>query len=199
MKVTVYTVPTCQFSKHEKEYLSAKGIPFEEKNLEANRAWLTEMLAISNNFAGTPVTKIEKDNGQTALLKGFTEEEFNKELGLTASQPAMKVDDTVQKPAEPAPSMPANPPVSTPVPESTPTMPSEPVTPPPHVEEPKPEPVAPVTPPPAPATPPAQDALASILADLQKKAGSTTPQATPTQTTPVTPAAMPNIPDFTTK
>lgn len=192
MKVTVYTVPTCQFSKHEKEYLSVKGVPYEEKNLEENREWLTEMLALSNNFAGTPVTKVEKDNGQTAVLKGFTEEEFNRELGLVSAQPAMKMDDAAQKPAEPA--MPVTPPVNMPpaptqTPEPTPSMPSTPV---PHVEEPKPEPVAP---PPAPSTPPANDALASILADLQQKAGNNTTPA-PQQPAQQASASMPNIPDF---
>lgn len=91
MKITIYTIPECQFSKTEKEYLSSKNIPFEEKNLEANRDFLTEMLTLSNNFAGTPVTKIEKDDGQIVILKGFTKEEFEKELGAA---PAGQVQPT---------------------------------------------------------------------------------------------------------
>lgn len=82
MKITIYTITACQFSKQEKEYLSSHGQQFEEKNLEINREFLTEMLAVGGNFAGTPVTKIEKDDGQIVVLKGFTAAEFDKTLGF---------------------------------------------------------------------------------------------------------------------
>src|SRR4030042_3113871 len=85
MKITVYTINECQFSKAEKDYLQAHNLPYEEKNLETNKEYLTEMLAVANNFAGTPVTKVEKDDGQIAILKGYTKEEFDKILGY--SQP----------------------------------------------------------------------------------------------------------------
>ena len=81
MKITIYTITDCQFSAQEKEYLKNRNLPFEEKNLETNRDFLTEMLAVSNNFAGTPVTKIEKDDGQIIVLKGFTKEEFDAAIG----------------------------------------------------------------------------------------------------------------------
>lgn len=82
MKITIYTITDCQFSKQEKEYLSSHGLAFEEKNLETNREYLTEMLAVGSNFAGTPVTKIEKDDGQITVLKGFTPAEFDKTLAI---------------------------------------------------------------------------------------------------------------------
>lgn len=88
MKVTIYTITDCQFSKQEKEYLTSHALPFEEKNLETNREFLTEMLTISNNFAGTPVTKIDKDDGQIVVLKGFTKEEFDKTLGFATTPPS---------------------------------------------------------------------------------------------------------------
>lgn len=84
MKVTIYTISDCQFSKQEKEFLTKNNIQFEEKNLETNKDFLVEMLQISNNFAGTPVTKIEKDDGTSVVLKGFTAEELAKELGIQA-------------------------------------------------------------------------------------------------------------------
>lgn len=84
MKITVYTINDCKFSQAEKEYLKKNNVEFEEKNLETNRDFLTEMLAVSNNFAGTPVTKIEKDSGEAIVLKGFTQEEFDKALGITS-------------------------------------------------------------------------------------------------------------------
>ncbi len=80
MKITIYTITDCKFSQAEKQYLQSKQLQFEEKNLEANREFLTEMLNISNNFAGTPVTKIEKDDGQIIVLKGFTQDEFDKAI-----------------------------------------------------------------------------------------------------------------------
>lgn len=91
MKITIYTITDCQFSKQEKEYLTAHTLPFEEKNLETNHEYLTEMLNVSNNFAGTPVTKLEKDDGTIVVLKGFTAEEFDKELGFKKEE--KKADD----------------------------------------------------------------------------------------------------------
>lgn len=99
MKITVYTISDCQHSKQEKEYLAAHSLPFEEKNLETNKEYLTEMLAVSNNFAGTPVTKVEMDDGKVVVLKGYTKEEFDKTLGLTDGA---KID-AAAKPAESAP------------------------------------------------------------------------------------------------
>ncbi|MCA9372329.1 hypothetical protein KC726_05555 [Candidatus Woesebacteria bacterium] len=92
MNITIYTVTDCEFSKQEKAYLQAKGLDFEEKNLETNREYLNEMLNISNNFAGTPVTQIVKDDGKTTVLKGFTKEEFDKELGFTSPVDSSSVE-----------------------------------------------------------------------------------------------------------
>ncbi len=85
MKVTIYTINDCKFSQAEKEYLKNNTIAFEEKNLETNRDYLTEMLKVSDNFAGTPVTKVEKDGGEILILKGFTQDEFAKALNLSPS------------------------------------------------------------------------------------------------------------------
>ena len=85
MKITIYTINDCKFSQAEKEYLKNNNIPFEEKNLETNRDYLTEMLKVSDHFAGTPVTKVEKDGGEIMILKGFTQDEFAKALNLSPS------------------------------------------------------------------------------------------------------------------
>ncbi len=119
MKITIYTVSDCQFSKAEKEYLASHNLPFEEKNLEQNREWLSEMLTISNNFAGTPVTKIEKDDDQIIVLKGFTKEEFDKALNITTqeSSPAQTVNQTT-----PTPQTTSEPPQQPPSPPAQPTQ-----------------------------------------------------------------------------
>jgi len=202
MKVTVYTINDCPFCKQEKEYLSSRSLAFEEKNLESNKEYLTEMLAISNNFAGAPVTKIEKDNGQISVLKGFTQEEFDKTLemgapappsGVAQAQAQMTPPPTTSEPTPPTaptveptppPVVPTPPPVETPLP---PTIPEPPVTEPestvPQSTPPVTEAQAQMTPPPplgeaptTPAAPQADEALSSILNDLQKKVNEIPPQ-----------------------
>ena len=95
MKITVYTIKDCTFSKQEKEYLNTNKLVFEEKDLETNKDFLTEMLAISNNFAGTPVTRVEKDDGTISVLKGFTKEEFDTTFGLASPELKAEAGSTV--------------------------------------------------------------------------------------------------------
>jgi glutaredoxin len=163
MKITMYTITECQFSKQEREYLSAHGLQFEEKNLETNREFLTEMLAVGSNFAGTPVTKIEKDDGQIAVLKGFTAAEFDKTLGFAAAAEAAK-------PAE-----------TTPAQEAAPVVEAAPA---PVAEQPA-APVAQAEVPQAPAAPVSADpAMASVLDTLVQQA-----QVAPPAPAPTVPAA----------
>lgn len=125
MKVTIYTINDCPFSKSEKEYLQANNIPFEEKNLETNRENLTEMLKVSDNFAGTPVTKVEKDNGEIMVLKGFTMEEFAKAMDLPVTG-GVQVPSGAPVPSESTPDAstatpaPVVPPMTTPAASATP-------------------------------------------------------------------------------
>jgi|SRR3989344_9405769 len=165
MKIIVYSITDCQFSKQEKDYLTSHHLPFEEKNLETNRQFLTEMLALSNNFAGTPVTKIEKDDGTSVVLKGFTKEEFDKTLNLEAA-----AADVTQPAAEKAS---ATPTVTPTEPTTTPTtppavVPEEPAAAP--VQDPNVDASAePVSNAPPVATNP-QNELDSIINNLQAKA-----------------------------
>lgn len=187
MKITVYTTNTCEFSKKEKEFLAANNLPFEEKNLESNREFLTEMLAVSNNFAGTPVTRIEKEDGQIIVLKGFTEEEFKTALGISPAPAAATVapESVPATVAEPVVAQPVNP---------TPEVVS-PVAPAPVVETPAvTAPVAEVPPAPVQTTP--EDAqLNSILSDLQSKAAEPVVQSpTPVAAEPVAPAPVTSAP-----
>lgn len=133
MKITLYTVSDCKFSASEKAYLQGKSLAFEEKNLETNKENLTEMLNLSNNFAGTPVTKIEKDDGQILVLKGFTQEEFDNALGFSSPTPVTQaeavqpvVDMSPQNVTEPVAPGTNEPVVATPSEESMPmTIPVE--------------------------------------------------------------------------
>jgi len=175
MKITLYTITDCPFSKQEKEYLSSHQLTFEEKNLEANREFLTEMLTVSNNFAGTPVTKVEKDDGQIAVLKGFTKEEFDKLLGFSVEP----VSTTATEPLSPAEVLTKADPI--------PVVETPPVT----VEN-----VPPPMPTPAPVVevPAAPDPLANVLTSLEQQVN-----AVPTPPSPAVASAqagtMPTIPD----
>jgi len=217
MKVTVYTTPDCTFSKQEKEYLAAKGVTFEEKDVHTNRDFLTEMLSISNNFAGTPVTKIDKDDGQSVVLKGYTQQDFDNVLSVnvqtvnsTIPKPQTDQPQDVPAPTPPQPEpiieTPVQEPTPEPMPVETPPQP-EPVveTPPPveipvetppvetPVQEPTPEPVTPTTPqPPVEQSKPEQtvkkdDPLSSILDNLKTKSEEPTTQ----NSTP--PTSIPNF------
>ena len=188
MKITIYTITDCQFSKQEKEYLSSHGAVFEEKNLETNREYLTEMLAVGSNFAGTPVTKIDKDDGQTVVLKGFTPAEFDKVLGFEhGAAPVVEVvPEVAPQQVAIAPEPAVLPPVDTvPV-----------VAPPVEVAPPVPQ----EAPAPVQATPASDPAFASILSSLEQQAQapvSTPPPVSEAPQEPVAPpvSGQPVIPD----
>lgn len=208
MKITLYTVTDCEFSKQEKEYLTSHTLAFEEKNLEQNKEWLTEMLTVGNNFAGTPVTRIEKDNGQTVVLKGFTKTEFDEALGFTQAEaapsvvppPVAEVPAPIEPPAPPAPmDIPVSAAPVEPVMPEAPAMPDlSSITP----------PAAPVAPTPAPSAPapvasPQDQQLNDLLSSLQTKAAEPAPAAPPAPVVSQTPAGQsaapattPQIPDF---
>lgn len=88
MKITIYTITDCQYCKALKEYLAEKNLPFEEKNVQTDKTYLSEMLEISGNFAGVPFSVIDKDGGEQVKIKGFTQSEFDEALmtGSTDSE-----------------------------------------------------------------------------------------------------------------
>ena len=174
MKITVYTISDCQFSKQEKEYLTAHNLQYEEKSLETNKDFLTEMLAISNNFAGTPVTRVEKDDGSIAVLKGFTKEEFDTTFGFATETKPVEEPAKVTETSTPTPQ-----PVSAEASTGKPAV----------VEPPKEEPKS--------------DELNAVIDKLeQKTAPETTSPSQPIQPktdltdSTVPPANAPVIPDF---
>lgn len=86
-KITVYTTTNCPFCKSEKEFLTAQGLTFSEKNVEEDNEALKEMLSLSDNFAGVPVTVLNGPKGKK-VVKGFTQDEFLKELQETGLKEA---------------------------------------------------------------------------------------------------------------
>jgi len=133
--ITIYTTTSCPFCKAEKEYLGSVNLTFVEKNVEEDTESLKEMLNVSDNFAGVPVTVLNGPKGKK-VVKGFTKDEFVKELeavGLKEAsvEPAMPVEPPV---AEPAPTV-AVPEVKEPVVAPTDAAPVAPAA--PAAEEPK--------------------------------------------------------------
>ncbi len=180
MKITLYTITDCPYCKQEKDYLASHNLQYEEKNLEMNKEYLAEMLAVSNNFAGTPVTKIEKDNGAISVLKGFTKEEFDKTLGFAAAPGVSAVAPIIaqQAPPPPTPTQPATEP---------PIVPQPPITPPEPAQPPVVEPPAA---PPAPATSADAGPLQNVINGLSSQVPPS-PQP-PLPEPPVPPAPQPN-------
>ncbi|MFO0704115.1 MAG: glutaredoxin family protein [Patescibacteria group bacterium] len=176
MKITVYTITDCYFCKQEKEYLKSHNLPFEEKNLEENRDFLTEMLTISNNFAGTPVTKLEKDDGTIVILKGFTKEEFDETLGIKSEE--VKVEPKTEAPVVAVDPAPAAPPVQVapaPVAETAPA---------PVVAAPAPQAAAPATPDVSSITAQIEE-LKRLQESLMKQSQAMAPATPPVQAAPV--------------
>ncbi len=175
MKITLYTITDCEFSREEKEYLASHQLQFEEKNLETNKEFLTEMLAVSNNFAGTPVTKIEKDDGQIVVLKGFTKDEFDKVLAFQQTQP---------QPPQPTNNQPTNPSPTTPPVDSTPSTGSVQATS-PQANDPLNSILA--------------DLQAKSVAQTADNQQPTSNSPTTNQPAPSQPSPLPSVPDFPVK
>lgn len=58
MEVLIYTTPTCPYCRQAKEFLRAKGIPFEEKDVSSDPIAAQEMIRVSGQ-RGVPVLVID--------------------------------------------------------------------------------------------------------------------------------------------
>ena len=65
MEVKVYSTPTCPYCKHAKEYLSSKGVSFQDIDVSNDKDALQEMIKVSKQM-GVPVIII---NGE--VIVGF--------------------------------------------------------------------------------------------------------------------------------
>lgn len=80
-KITIYSTTWCAFCKTEKQYLDRMGVPFIEKDIEADEAAHKELMEkIGGDFRGVPVTDIDGD-----LVLGFDRQKIDsliREKGL---------------------------------------------------------------------------------------------------------------------
>lgn len=81
MTVTLYTSPTCQYCKLEKQFLKKHKIRFQERNVTEYR-FAQEMVNRTKQTA-VPAAVIE-DNGVERIVIGFQEEELVAIFGITA-------------------------------------------------------------------------------------------------------------------
>lgn len=77
MTITLYTIANSPFCTQARDYLKAKNLPFEEKDVELSKDSLHEMLTISDRFAGVPYAHVVLDDGTEAGLRGFTLQEYD--------------------------------------------------------------------------------------------------------------------------
>lgn len=80
-KVTIYKTTTCPYCKMEVEYLTSKGVRFEEIYVDKDAKAAEEMVKISNQM-GVPFTVIEKDDGGKETILGFDKDKISKALGI---------------------------------------------------------------------------------------------------------------------
>jgi glutaredoxin-like YruB-family protein len=73
-KVTIYSTTTCPYCVYAKEYLTGKGVAFEDKNVGVDRAAAQEMITKSGQM-GVPVIDIDGH-----ILVGFQPEAFDQLL-----------------------------------------------------------------------------------------------------------------------
>jgi len=78
-KVVVFTTSTCSWCRRAKRYLSERGVPFKEVNVERDREAAVEMVRKTGQN-GVPVIKIG-----SKWIVGFDQRAIDRELGLKAS------------------------------------------------------------------------------------------------------------------
>ena len=76
MEVKVYSTPTCPYCKIAKEYLSSKGVTFQNIDVSADQAAGEEMIKISGQMA-VPVIVVGGE-----VIVGFDKGAINKALNL---------------------------------------------------------------------------------------------------------------------
>ena len=57
--VVMYTKPGCPYCDKARDWYNSKGIPFEEKNAQDNRAYRREMFSYSNGDPTVPVIVVD--------------------------------------------------------------------------------------------------------------------------------------------
>lgn len=76
MRVKIYTTPVCPYCRMAKEFLTQRGVEFEEVNVQENRGATLEMIQKTGQN-GVPVIEINNK-----IIVGFNQEKIIEALGL---------------------------------------------------------------------------------------------------------------------
>ena len=76
-KVTIYSTPSCHFCHMAKDFLTSKGIPFEDFNVSTDLEKRKEMMDRSGQM-GVPVIFIDDQ-----MVVGFDKDKIVSLLGIT--------------------------------------------------------------------------------------------------------------------
>jgi glutaredoxin 3 len=68
--ITIFTTNTCAYCVMVKKWLGAKGISYEEVNLDSNPERQQEAIAVSGQFA-VPVTVVTKQDDSQEVIVGY--------------------------------------------------------------------------------------------------------------------------------
>ena len=68
--ITIFTTNTCAYCVMVKKWLGAKGISYEEVNLDNNPERQQEAIAASGQFA-VPVTVVTKEDDSQEVIVGY--------------------------------------------------------------------------------------------------------------------------------
>lgn len=83
MQVKIYSTTTCPYCKMLKDYLTEKGVTFENILVDQDDKGKEDMMASSGGFLGVPFTVIIKDDGTRETVLGFDKNKINSVLGLS--------------------------------------------------------------------------------------------------------------------
>ena len=75
--VIIYSTPTCGFCHMAKDMLTEEGVPFTDKNVQADLVARQEMFSKTGGPSGVPVIDIDG-----TIIVGFDEEKVRGLLGL---------------------------------------------------------------------------------------------------------------------
>lgn len=76
MQVKVYSTPTCPYCIKVKEYLSSKGVSFENIDVSRDQSAVDEMVKLTGQM-GVPVITVGND-----VVAGFDQPKLDSLLGL---------------------------------------------------------------------------------------------------------------------
>lgn len=81
-QVKIYSTVTCPYCKMLKDYLTEKGIAYDNVFVDQDEAAKNEMMQASGGFLGVPFTVIVKDDGTKETVLGFDKNKINEVLGI---------------------------------------------------------------------------------------------------------------------